>query len=176
MDITLGLCWTFWGWVGTAFSPYGLAGTTLPFSTPEEAMALLLQKWPGAQEGLHPRLMALHDKLQRYFRGELVDFRNEVLDAHQATDFQVRVWDAVRSIPCGQVRSYGWVAAQVGSPQAARAVGRVMATNPFPIVVPCHRVVGSNGQLVGFGGGLDMKRRLLELEAAQVQRKPFYTT
>jgi methylated-DNA-[protein]-cysteine S-methyltransferase len=176
VEITLGLCWTFWGWVGTVFSPHGLAGTTLPFPTPEEALAPLLHKWPGAQEGVHPRSMALHEKLQRYFRGELVDFRNETLDVHQGTDFQVRVWDVVRSIPCGQVRSYGWVAAQVGSPQAARAVGRVMATNPFPIVVPCHRVVGWNGQLVGFGGGLDMKRRLLALEAAQVQGRPFYTT
>lgn len=175
MEITLGLCWTLWGWVGMAFSPYGLVGTTLPSPTPKEATALLLRKWPGAQEGLHPELLALQEKLQRYFRGELVNFRSEILDVHQGTNFQVRVWDVVRSIPYGQVRSYGWVAAQVGSPQAARAVGRVMATNPFPIVVPCHRVVGSNGQLVGFGGGLDMKRRLLELEAAQVQGRPFYT-
>lgn len=175
VEITLGLCWTLWGWVGMAFSSYGLVGTTLPSPTPQEATAPLLRKWPGAQEGLHPQLLPLQEKLQRYFRGELVNFRSEILDVHQGTDFQVRVWDVVRSIPYGQVRSYGWVAARVGSPQAARAVGRVMATNPFPIVVPCHRVVGSNGQLVGFGGGLDMKRRLLELEAAQVQGRPFYT-
>nr|MBC7246042.1 methylated-DNA--[protein]-cysteine S-methyltransferase [Chloroflexota bacterium] len=174
MGITFSICWTFWGWIGTAISAHGLVGTTLPSRTPEEALAPLIHRWPGAQEGMDPRLMALHEKLQRYFRGELVDFRNEVLDVRQGTDFQVRVWSVVRSIPCGQVRSYSWVAAQVSSPQAARAVGRVMATNPFPIVVPCHRVIGQNGQLIGFGGGLEMKRRLLELEAAQVQGRPFY--
>lgn len=173
MEITLGFCRTPWGWVGMAFSSHGLVGTTLPFPMPEEAMSLLLHKWPNAREGLHPQLLVLREKLQRYFRGELVDFRSEILDVRQGTNFQVRVWDAVRSIPYGEVRSYGWVAAEVGHPQAARAVGRVMATNPFPIVVPCHRVVGSDGRLVGFGGGLDMKRRLLELEAAQVQGEPF---
>ncbi|MEM4724061.1 MAG: methylated-DNA--[protein]-cysteine S-methyltransferase [Candidatus Hadarchaeum sp.] len=176
MEITLGLCWTLWGWVGMAFSSHGLVGTTLPFPTSEEAISLLARKWPNARERLHPQLFALQEKLQRYFRGELVDFRNEILDMRQGTDFQTRVWGVVRSIPCGEVRSYGWVAAQVGSPHAARAVGRVMATNPFPIVVPCHRVVGSAGQLVGFGGGLDMKCRLLELEAAQVRGRPFHTT
>lgn len=176
VEIALGLCRTFWGWVGMAFSSYGLVGTTLPFPMPDEAMAPLMRKWPDAHEELHPQLLALQEKLQRYFRGELVDFRSEILDVRQGTSFQVRVLDVVRSIPCGEVRSYGWVAAQVGSPRAARAVGRVMATNPFPIVVPCHRVVGSGGQLVGFGGGLDMKRRLLELEAAQMRGTPFYTT
>lgn len=174
MEIILRACWTLWGWVGIAISDHGLIGTVLPSRTPEEVLAPLLRRWPGAQEGMNPRLMILQEKLQRYFRGELVDFRDEVLDVRQGTDFQVRVWSVVRSIPYGQVRSYSWVAAQVNSPQAARAVGQVMATNPFPIIVPCHRVVGKNGQLIGFGGGLEMKRCLLELEAAQVQGKPFY--
>ncbi len=120
---------------------------------------------------MSPTLSVLQDKLCCYFMGEDVDFRDQVLHPGQATDFQARVWTVVRSIPRGQVRSYSWVAAQVGSPRAARAVGRVMATNPFPIVVPCHRVVAQDGTLTGFGGGLDMKRRLLELEASgQVPR------
>lgn len=165
MDVTINACLTVWGWVGSAASPQGLLGTTLPQPTREAALAHLLQRWPWAQEGMTLRLSALHERLQRYFRGEAVDLSAEVLDLSQATAFQVRVWEVVRAIPRGQVRSYSWVAKQVGSPLGARAVGRVMATNPMPIVVPCHRVVGQNGQLTGFGGGLDMKRRLLELEA-----------
>ncbi len=70
-------------------------------------------------------------------------------------------------IPAGETRSYGWLARKVGRPRAARAVGRVMATNPLPIVVPCHRVVGSDGSLHGYGGGLDVKAELLRLEGAR---------
>jgi O-6-methylguanine DNA methyltransferase len=71
-----------------------------------------------------------------------------------------------REIPYGQTRSYGWLAARAGKPQAARAVGQAMAANPWPIIVPCHRVVSSNGHLGGYGGGLGMKERLLRLEGA----------
>ena len=105
-----------------------------------------------------------------------MDFRDQALDLHETTDFQVRVWNVVRSIPRGQVRSYSWVAGQAGSPRGARAVGRVMATNPFPIVVPCHRIVGRDGQLVGFAAGLDMKRRLLELETLRTADQRILTT
>jgi len=93
------------------------------------------------------------------------------LDMQGATEFLARVWDVVRAIPRGQVRSYSSVAQQVGSPHGARAVGRAMDINPFPIVVPCHRVVGKHGQLTGFGGGLDMKSRLLALEGARLPTK-----
>jgi methylated-DNA-[protein]-cysteine S-methyltransferase len=74
------------------------------------------------------------------------------------------VLETVRSIPHGEVRSYGWVARQIGKPKAARAVGQALAANPMPLVVPCHRVIGSDGSLTGFTGGLKMKKRLLELE------------
>jgi len=173
MEITICACRTAWGWVGIAASSEGLLGTNLPAISREEALAPLLRQWPGAQEGMSPLLAALQEKLRRYFDGESVDFHGEALDVRNATKFQVRVWNVVRSIPRGQVRSYGWVAAQAGSPRGARAVGRAMATNPLPIVVPCHRVVGQGGQLTGFGGGLDMKRRLLELEAATTPIRPF---
>jgi len=168
MEITISACQTAWGWVGTAVSPEGLLATGLPVTSPEEALAPLRRRWPGAQEGTNARLAALHEKLQRYFLGEDVDLSTESLDLRRATDFQARVWELVRSIPRGQVRSYRWVARQAGSPQGARAVGRAMATNPFPIVVPCHRVVGQDGHLTGFGGGLDMKSRLLAMEGARV--------
>ena len=83
------------------------------------------------------------------------------------TEFQRQVYRAVSAIPRGQTRSYGWLAERVGRPRAARAVGRVMATNPLPIVVPCHRVIGSDGSLRGYGAGLPMKEALLRAEGAR---------
>jgi methylated-DNA-[protein]-cysteine S-methyltransferase len=82
----------------------------------------------------------------------------------QGTDFQKRVWQALLSIPYGETRSYSQIAATIGSPAAVRAVGAANGANPLPIVVPCHRVIGSNGKLVGYGGGLPLKIRLLEIE------------
>jgi len=172
MPVLINACSTEWGWVGIAVSADGLLATTLPRATPDDALSPLLRRWPHAVQGSTPRLTDLQRKLQSYFLGEPVDFRREVLDTSHATEFELRVWSCVRAIPRGEVRSYGWVARQTGSPRAARAVGRVMATNPVPIIVPCHRVVGHNGQLTGFGGGLVMKRRLLDLEAGSPGEVP----
>jgi methylated-DNA-[protein]-cysteine S-methyltransferase len=102
------------------------------------------------------------DQLDAYFAGELTDFDVE-LDL-QGTEFQRRVWKALLTIPFGETRSYGEIAEQIGAPGAARAVGLANGHNPIAIVVPCHRVIGANGSLTGFGGGLDRKRTLLELE------------
>jgi methylated-DNA-[protein]-cysteine S-methyltransferase len=110
-------------------------------------------------------LSDLAGRLSRYFAGEAVVF-DEPLDPIVGTDFQRRVWAVTRAIPRGQTRSYGDVAREVGSPSAARAVGQAMARNPWPIVVPCHRVVGSDGKLTGFGGGVEMKRQMLSMEEA----------
>jgi O-6-methylguanine DNA methyltransferase len=173
MDVKINACCTTWGWAGSAASSQGLLGVTLPTISRKEALAPLLSWWPAAREGMSATLSALNEKLCCYFMGEAVDFRDQTLDLRQATDFQACVWAVVRSIPRGQVRSYSWVAAQVGSPRAARAVGRVMARNPLPIVVPCHRVVGQDGKLTGFAGGLDMKRRLLELETCTQMLRRF---
>src|SRR5690606_37942761 len=84
------------------------------------------------------------------------------------TPFQLRVWEALRAIPYGTTTSYGALAARVGNPRASRAVGLANGRNPIPIVVPCHRVIGRDGTLVGYGGGLERKRRLLDLEAGVV--------
>ncbi|MCV7030652.1 methylated-DNA--[protein]-cysteine S-methyltransferase [Mycobacterium sherrisii] len=102
------------------------------------------------------------DQLTAYFAGELTRFDVE-LDL-RGTEFQRRVWQALRTIPYGETRSYGEIAAQIGAPGAARAVGLANGHNPIAIVVPCHRVIGANGSLTGFGGGLGRKRTLLELE------------
>jgi methylated-DNA-[protein]-cysteine S-methyltransferase len=85
------------------------------------------------------------------------------------TPFQRRVWEALRKIPYGEIRSYGEIAREVGRPDATRAVGAANGANPLPIVVPCHRVVGADGSLTGFGGGLELKRFLLDLEGAIAQ-------
>jgi methylated-DNA-[protein]-cysteine S-methyltransferase len=105
------------------------------------------------------------DQLQAYFAGELTEFELE-LDM-QGTEFQRRVWQALRTIPFGETRSYGEIAAQVGAPGAARAVGLANGHNPIAIIVPCHRVIGASGNLTGYGGGLDRKRSLLALETSR---------
>lgn len=163
--VTIDSCQTACGWVGIASSPSGLLALTLPEPTQERALKPLLERWGEKQPYNGPKLDGLPRKLQQYFDGQRVLF-DEPLDLSGATAFQRRVWLAVRGIPYGETRSYGQIARQAGSPGAARAVGRAMATNPVPIVVPCHRVIGSDGNLRGFGGGLDLKRRMLEMEGA----------
>ncbi len=107
-------------------------------------------------------------RLQAYFRGEADDFLDVEVDVRGLTPFARRVIDACRRIPLGQTMSYAALAAVAGSPGAARAVGNIMAGNRVPIIVPCHRVVGSGGSLGGYSssGGLGTKRRLLSLEAS----------
>ncbi|OBJ10773.1 methylated-DNA--[protein]-cysteine S-methyltransferase [Mycobacterium colombiense] len=105
------------------------------------------------------------EQLGAYFAGELTNFDVE-LDL-RGTEFQRRVWRALQTIPYGETRSYGEIAEQIAAPGAARAVGLANGHNPIAIVVPCHRVIGANGSLTGFGGGLQRKRTLLDLETAR---------
>ena len=107
-------------------------------------------------------------QLQTYFAGELRSF--DVPLEIVGTDFQKRVWGALQTIPYGQTRSYSGIASQIGAPRAVRAVGAANGRNPIPIILPCHRVIGASGRLVGFGGGLDWKRLLLDLEASHVEQ------
>jgi methylated-DNA-[protein]-cysteine S-methyltransferase len=106
-------------------------------------------------------------ELDEYFDGRRVTF-DLALDLTAAPDFTRTVLDELAQVPYGQVTTYGTLAARVGSPRAARAVGTVMNRNPIPIVLPCHRVVGSSGSLVGYAGGLDRKHALLRLEGARL--------
>ncbi len=107
-------------------------------------------------------LAAARRQLGEYFAGERTEFSLPL--AARGTAFQRKVWDALRRIEYGTTRSYGQIADEIGAPGAARAVGAANHDNPLAIVVPCHRVVGANGALVGYAGGLDQKRTLLELE------------
>jgi methylated-DNA-[protein]-cysteine S-methyltransferase len=101
-------------------------------------------------------------QLRAYFAGERTAFDLPLRAA--GTPFEQTVWDELRQIPYGETTSYGELAARVGEPSAARAVGRANGRNPIPIIVPCHRVIGADGSLTGFGGGLETKRALLDLE------------
>ncbi|MFN8018048.1 MAG: methylated-DNA--[protein]-cysteine S-methyltransferase [Acidimicrobiales bacterium] len=104
-------------------------------------------------------------QLAEYFAGTRTDF--DLPLAPEGTEFQQRVWAALRTIPYGATRSYGEVADQIGSPNGSRAVGLANGRNPIAIIVPCHRVIGANGTLTGYAGGMDRKRYLLDLEAGQ---------
>jgi methylated-DNA-[protein]-cysteine S-methyltransferase len=105
---------------------------------------------------------AAWEQLTAYFAGDLTEFDLQL--APRGTPFQLRVWDALRTIPFGQTISYAELARRIDDPRAVRAVGAANGRNPLPIVLPCHRVIGADGSLTGYGGGLDRKRILLELE------------
>jgi methylated-DNA-[protein]-cysteine S-methyltransferase len=107
----------------------------------------------------------LTSALSAYFEGEL-DAIKGLPVVFGGTDFQRSVWRALQKIPCGQTRSYGELARQIGRPKAVRAVGLANGQNPIGVVVPCHRVIGANGTLTGYGGGIERKRWLLEHEHA----------
>lgn len=124
------------------------------------------QRHRPAEETFGPRddslLAAAEDQLEAYFHGELKEFALELRLA--GTPFQRSVWSMLRSIPYGETRTYGELAEALGNPAASRAVGLANGRNPVGIIVPCHRVVGADGSLTGYGGGLDRKRRLLDFE------------
>ena len=143
-------------------SPRGLRRMALR-PTPQDAAAELgaevseaIQK-PAALDGIRHRLEA-------YFRGEGNSLEDIPLDLDDAPPFFRAAWEACRRIPPGETRSYAWLAAAAGRPGAFRAAGQAMARNRLAMVIPCHRVIGSDGSLHGYGGGLDKKAMLLELE------------
>ena len=107
---------------------------------------------------------SVHRELNEYFLRKRKRFLSKI--RLEGTDFQLQVWTALRSIPYGETTSYKAVAMTVGNPNATRAVGSAIGKNPVPIIVPCHRVIGETGHLVGFGGGIERKKKLLQLEGA----------
>ena len=157
-------------------SPAGLCAIQFDLEPPDGAPAGVPAGAPfgpgvpsGAPTGLpcgpspqNPLLGEALSQLRAYFAGRLRDFRLPLSLA--GTDFQIRVWRHLQTIPYGETRSYSAIAQAIGRPSAVRAVGAANGANPIPIVVPCHRVIGANGKLVGYGGGLPLKKRLLELE------------
>jgi methylated-DNA-[protein]-cysteine S-methyltransferase len=118
----------------------------------------------------HPILLETERQLQQYFQGNRKSFSLQLQLI--GTNFQLDVWHALLAIPFGETRSYGQLARQLGNPNSMRAVGAANGRNPIPIIVPCHRVIGASGDLVGFGGGLKMKAQLLELERERTASLP----
>lgn len=127
-----------------------------------------LQQWANRWFGRYElqenasRLEPIVQQLEQYFRRERLSFEGE-LDL-QGTDFQKQVWTALLSIPYGETASYKHIAEAIGSPKAIRAVGGANNKNPLPVIIPCHRIIGASGDLVGYGGGLPIKVLLLDLE------------
>ena len=153
------------GQVTMAASARGVVRVLLPGTPVEVLLRPVLRRFPRLELArvtsvtpwLEPGLTALAAQLE----GSALQF--PALDI-EASDFERAVWDAVREISRGETRSYREIAQAIGQPNASRAVGQACSANPLPILVPCHRVVGHRGSLVGFGGGLDMKARLLAQE------------
>jgi len=154
------------GWMGVLAGDRGLLRTTLPRKSREEALSKLGEKVKEAD--FSPRhFNDLSRRFIRYFEGHEVFFSDEI-DVSVGTSFQRSVWKVTSLIPYGEARSYAWVAEGLGDRKAARAAGQALHKNPLPIVVPCHRVLGCDGSLTGFGGGLPMKRALLRLERVKI--------
>jgi methylated-DNA-[protein]-cysteine S-methyltransferase len=156
----------FYTWYESAIGPLLLAGT-------RKHLSLVSFAQGKHARGVNPDwtedravFQNVIDQLAGYFRGELRAFD---LDLHlNGTEFQKRVWTTLPSIPYGETISYKTMAERVGNPKAVRAVGAANGANPIPIILPCHRVIGSSGDLTGFGGGLPLKKKLLQLESRQL--------
>ncbi len=163
------------GWIAIAANNRGIVRTSLPEPTPENALQSTepaSSKSDISEPGFDHQLGLLaqtKDLLTRYCKGEDVQLDDIPIDDTAWTPYTLRARAACREIPRGQTRTYAWLAQQAsGNPNSARAAGRAMATNPTPIIIPCHRVIATNGHLNGFGGtfGLPLKQRLLQMEGA----------
>ncbi|MYC30921.1 MAG: methylated-DNA--[protein]-cysteine S-methyltransferase [Chloroflexi bacterium] len=151
------------GWIGMVGSNKGLCRLSMK-PTPEEILEDLAEDLRGTEQD-DSAFAEARECLDRYFLGDTGALNDIALDLSQAPPFFGAAWEACRRIPAGETRSYAWLAAEAGRPNAARAAGQAMARNPLALVIPCHRVIGSSGDLHGYGaGGLAVKARLLQLE------------
>jgi methylated-DNA-[protein]-cysteine S-methyltransferase len=168
-DTPIGTCAIGWG-------ERGIAGVLLPDARELQTPAYLLRRFPGAVQGEPPPEVAeAIEAIVGLLSGTPDDLAWIELDLDAVPPFQRRVYEEVRRIPPGQTQTYGEIAARVGDGMgAAQAVGRAMGANPFPIVVPCHRVVGADGRPGGFsaGGGVETKLRMLRIEGAPAGGAP----
>jgi len=151
------------GWMAILVSRRGVRRVSLR-PTPDQAVADLGRDLDRAVQD--PEAVAsLKERMLAFLSGEADSLEDIALDMEDATPFFRAAWQACRTIPPGETRSYAWLAAAAGRPGAFRAAGQAMARNRFSLIVPCHRVIGSDGGLHGYGGGLDVKARLLEQES-----------
>ena len=158
-----------WGWMGISESAKGIQSIVLPKGSKRAVESEL------REQSTEPMLQEKSPSLESA-RRQLLDYLTEKrksfdvpLDLTGGTSFQRKVWRTLQRVPYGKLRSYQWIAARVGGPQYARAVGNAVGANPLPIVIPCHRIVAHDASLGGFSGGLSMKRKLLSLEGTLTQ-------
>lgn len=159
---------TEFGWCGVVAGGSGIVRVYLPESQQqvlEQRICVMFPSAVAAQNGLSE----IAHRMQAYFRGRHTDFKQVHLDFTGATGFQRQVWQQTRRVPYGETRTYSWIAGNVNNPNAQRAVGTALGKNPFPVIVPCHRVIRKTGGMGGFSAadGVDMKKKLLTLEAIQ---------
>ena len=157
---------TKWGYFGLAGTQAGLLRTCLPTPRASRVKSLLLESYPSARHEKY-LLSALQEQIRSYFQGGYVDFHKEIpILLEGLSPFARSVLAACRNVRYGQTISYGTLAAMAGSPKAARAIGGVMARNPMPLIIPCHRVIRADGKIGGFSatGGVPLKKRMLQLE------------
>ncbi|OYU89966.1 MAG: methylated-DNA--protein-cysteine methyltransferase [Bradyrhizobiaceae bacterium PARB1] len=156
--------------IGTALLVTNTDGAlcALDWTDYEDRLNTSLRRYLGSARLVDaPAPKQIRQALTRYFSGELDQL--DVIPCHiPGTAFQAKVWNALRKIPAGTTRSYGSLAVQLGSPSAMRAVGHANGSNPLSVVVPCHRLIGANGALTGYGGGIERKRWLLRHEGVEV--------
>ena len=159
---------TAFGWIGVLASGKGIRRSTLPENAPINCLETLgLEANYAIQNPSY--FCDLRNRIIQYFKGEPESFNDILVDVSDRSAFYRAAWQACRSIPYGETRTYGWLAAAAGNPYASRAAGQSMARNQLAIIVPCHRIIASNGGLGGFGKEatqLDLKRRLLQMESA----------
>ena len=155
------------GWVGVLASERGIRRTTLPESTIEATRDKLGSEVDLAEQAPE-KFIDLRRRIERFLDGCDVDFSDVPIDVDDASPFHQAAWQACRKIPSGETRPYRWLASEAGRPNAPRAAGQAMARNRLPFLIPCHRVIASDGSLGGYGSGrtrLDLKKRLLDMEA-----------
>jgi methylated-DNA-[protein]-cysteine S-methyltransferase len=168
-SVTFAVFQTAIGRCAIAWGSRGIVGVHLPEAHERAMRTRVLRRFPDAREAPPPPVVGrVIDGLVALLRGELTDLSGVVLDMNGVPPFHRRVYEAARTIPPGATLSYGEVAAKVGAPGAARAVGQALGRNPFALIVPCHRVLAAGGKVGGFSahGGVSTKARLLAIEGA----------
>ena len=163
------------GWAGIAWGPNGLVGCHLPDADPETARRSFLRKNPDATEAAPtPQIDKAITDIRALLSGERPDLLDVAIDIARVPEFNARVYEIARAIPPGETLTYGEIATRLGDKLLAREVGAALGANPWPIVVPCHRVTAAGGKLGGFSarGGVNTKVRLLEIEGAAVVQPP----
>jgi len=158
------------GWMGLVGGEKGVERIYLPEPSQEELRGRIVREFPDGREGGHALTRAKGEILE-YFGGRRKKFEMP-LDFSSATPFQRKTYQVMLAIPLGKVHTYRWLAEKIGNPKSLRAVGNANGKNRWPLVVPCHRIVGSDGRLTGFSapGGLDLKAELLKLEGVAVEK------